>query len=949
MHSKLTNRLLTVTNNRYVKLKLLYCTCPKQYSNCEMTTTSLLLSSQSLKSETIQILSVSASLLKSYKKEISYDFIVKASVNSTGVEIGSINLKLTTSDSSSSSSTGGDGRSNGFLSIPNEYYNHDINLTVDNSEHGMYQVLLQPHHPVVVAIPYSINEPILLNIQYITGKDIITGTFHSSALYNAPVIDSSMNSNGSNNIITSGRRSTTPATIPGSYDGASVLLSSNNITIPTNHRTLLYVEEVVEHKEPTSNIKIIGGIVIPEQIDLKGNRMKDAPLLNYHEGFYKEVNALLNRTASSKSNNNTNASSSQDNSSRRNQSLPSFGSYIVCNSIDETAISIAGDDDVSQSIDDNAIAMKSLMEMNLGLIEIHRAVLNNRPLCLRVNMIDLRYEWKDDSLKENDDTNDHSSISTGKYLQKALLAYTGHLKESSRQDMTTSEAAVVIAAVGGGGGGEGSGIEQHRVILITLEGTLQRPAGIVADTSMIDSIDMIIKREESGVATPIESIMPDQQQQQQQQNSVYVKLQVSVVASHTTPSVASADNASNDDHQMLIDQKSTLGDEVTESDDSSDMNKGVDMSVIAQVAAEAMIDDNSTVVPSYYDDGANKLEVNKDADKDCGIVHEVDDHVTVNIDDGPSVDADLLQSNDNDHSVEKVEIDTGVKILSDIDATSLHAIPSSAPSVLSSSSPPKIVSVPPVVISSKEDSDGKKVPLMNQHDFFVSGTATAGYNRINDIIDSVDGFSVDRQQDDELVSNSQLNNPTKKLNTIQLHDLLNHRDTHDDDKISILPINHSISTSVVEAPASVSQFELKKNETTDISNNNNNNIKDQHSMGRSNPVTAITHAPPYLSSSDTELVTRLRQELINKQSIINQLKEDMDVRNEAIQVCGKDIRSLREEKVHLQVSSSSSYCAVLCCAVWSKMGSISLYMIDDDDVMYAFVGFTCTCTCRTLY
>jgi hypothetical protein len=858
-----------------------------------MTTTSLL--SQSLKSETIQILSVSASLLKSYKKQLSYDFILKATVNNntgnnTCVEIGSIHLKLT-----DDSSTGGS-RSSGFFSIPNEYYNHDINLTVDNSEH-IYKVLLQPHHPVVVAIPYSTNEPILLNIQYITGKDIITGIFHSSDLYNAPVLDSSMNSNVSDNTMISGRRSTTPATIPGSYDGASVLLSSSNISIPTNHRTLLYVEEVVEHKEPTSNIKIIGGILIAEQIDLEGNSMKDASILNYHEGFYKEVNALLNRTAS---NSNTNISS--------NQSLPSFGSYIVCNSIDETAVAIA-DDDAIRSKDDNTLATKSLMEMNLGLIEIHRAVLldNHHPLSLRINMIDLRYEWKDDSFKDDVNDNDLSSISTGKYLQKALLAYTGHLKETGRQDMSTTTTTTIV----------GEGIEQHGVILITLEGTLQRPAGIVVDTFMIDSVDMIIKREESGVSTPVESIIQEQQQQQQQQqHSVYVKLQVSVVASHTTPTPISADNAFNDDHQKLTEQKSTLDNDGIAESDNSVVNKsteaGVDTSVIAQVTVEAMIDDNSTMVPSYYDDDGAKLEVNKDADEDSGIVQALDDHVTVNIHEDPSID--LLKS--DDPSVEKVEeIDTRVKILSDIDATALHA-------TSSSSSPPKVVSVPSLVISSKGDSDGK-VPLMNQHDYFVSGTATAGHNRINSIIDSVaDSFSLDRQRDDELYSSSQLSNPTKKLNTTQLHDLLNHKEPHDD-KISNLPINQSISTSVADVPVSMPQLETKKNESIDINDNTitNNN---QHSMGRSDPVTASpTHAPTYLSSSDSELIVRLQQDLINKRSIINQLKEDLDVRNEAIQVCGKDIRSLREDKVHLLVGSSSNcavlYCAVLYCIVWQMM------------------------------
>lgn len=851
-----------------------------------MSTTNLL--SQSLKSETIQILSVSASLLKSYSKLLSCDFILKATVNtgsSTCVEIGSINLKLTTSNDSS---TGGS-RSSGFLSIPNEYYNHDINLTVDNSEH-IYKVLLHPHHPVVVAIPYSTNEPILLNIQYITGKDIITGTFHSSTLYNAPVLDSSMNSNVNDNIIISGRRSTTPATIPGSYDGASVLLSSNNISIPTNHRTLLYVEEVVEHKESTSNIKIIGGILIAEQIDLEGNSMKDAPILNYHEGFYKEVNALLNRTASSS---NTNISS--------NQSLPSFGSYIVCNSIDETAVAIAGDD-AFQSMDDNALATKSLMEMNLGLIEIHRAVLDNRPLSLRINMIDLRYEWKDNSLK--DDAHDLSSISTCKYLQKAFLAYTGHLKESGRQDMsTTTTTSTTTTAVAGGG------IEQHGVILITLEGALQRPAGIVVDTSMIDSIDMIIKREESGVTTPVESIIQEQQQQhQQQQHSVYVKLQVSVVASQTISSPTSVDIAFNgDDHQMFTEQKSTLDDDGIAESDNSIVNKsteaGVDTSLIAQVTAEAMIDDNSTVVPSYYDDGA-KLEINKDADKDSGIVQALDDHATVNIDEDPSVD--LLKS--DDPSVEKVETDIGVKILSDIDATALHVTSSS------SSPPPKVVSVPSILMSSVKGGSDGKIPLMNQHDYFVSGTATAGHNRINGIVDSVaDSFSLDRPRDDELYSNSQLSNPTMKLNTTQLHDLLNHREPHDE-KVNKSPI----SSTVEEVPAvSVPQLESKKNESTDINNNNKNNISNQYSMGRSDPVTAtLTHASTYLSSSDSELVVnRLRQDLINKQSIINQLKEDLDVRNEAIQVCGRDIRSLREDKVHLLVSSSSSYCTVLCCAV----------------------------------
>jgi len=846
---------------------------------CAMPTTSLL--SQSLKSETIQILSVSASLLKSFNKQLNCDFILKATVNtgSTCVEIGSIHLKLTTSDDSSTYGS----RSSGFINIPNEFYNHDINLTVDNSE-NIYKVLLHPHHPVVVAIPSSTNEPILLNIQYITGKDIITGTFHSSALYNAPVLDNSMNSNVSDKIMISGRRSTTPATIPGSYDGASVLLSSSNISIPTNHRTLLYVEEVVEHKEPTSNIKIIGGILIAEQIDLEGNSMKDAPILNYHEGFYKEVNALLNRTASSS---NTIINS--------NQSLPSFGSYIVCNSIDETAVVIAGDD-AFQSMDDNALATKSLMEMNLGLIEIHRAVLDNRPLSLRINMIDLRYEWKDNNFK--DDIHDLSSMSTGKYLQKALLAYTGHLKESGRQDMSATTTTTVA----------GGDIEQHGAILITLEGTLQRPAGIIVDTAMIDSIDMIIKREESGVSTPVESII---QEQQQQQHSVYVKLQVSVVASHTTSSPTSVDIAFNDDHQKLIEQKSTLDDDDDDDDgiaesDNSIVNKsteaGVDTSVIAQVTSEAMIDDNSTVVPSYYDDGV-KPEINKDAVKDSGIVQALDDHVTVNnvIDEDPSVD--VLKS--DDPSVEKVETDIGVKILSDIDATSLH--------VISSSTPPKVVSVPSIVISSKGDSDDK-IPLMNQHDYFVSGTATAGHNRINGIVDSVaDSFSLDRQRDDELYSNSQLSNPTNKLSTTQLHDLLNHREPHDE-KIN----NSPISSTVVEATVSVPQLE-----STDINDNSNNNSNNnQHSMVRSDPVTATstTQAPTYLSSSDSELVVRLRQDLINKQSIINQLKEDLDVRNEAIQVCGKDIRSLREDKVHLLVSKyffllcyAVLYCAMLCC------------------------------------
>ena len=840
-----------------------------------MSTTSLL--SQSLKSETIQILSVSASLLKSYKKQLNCDFILKATVNTgnTCVEIGSINLKLTTSDDSSTYGS----RSSGFINIPNEYYNHDINLTVDNSE-NIYKVLLHPHHPVVVAIPSSTNEPILLNIQYITGKDIITGTFHSSALYNAPILDNSMNSNVSDKIMISGRRSITPATIPGSYDGASVLLSSNNISIPTNHRTLLYVEEVVEHKEPTSNIKIIGGILIAEQIDLEGNSMKDAPILNYHEGFYKEVNALLNRTASSS---NTIISSN-------NQSLPSFGSYIVCNSIDETAVAIAGDD-TFQSMDDNASATKSLMEMNLGLIEIHRAVLDNRPLSLRINMIDLRYEWKDDNFK--DDLHGLSSISTGKYLQKALLAYTGHLKESGRQDMS---ATTTVA---------GGGIEQHGVILITLEGTLQRPVGVIVDTAMIDSIDMIIKREESGVSTPVESIT---QEQQQQQYSVYVKLQVSVVASHITSSPTSVDIAFNDDHQMLIEQKSTLDDDdgIAESDNSIE-NKSTE----AGVDSTVMIDDNSTVVPSYYDDGV-KLEINKDADKDSGIVQALDDDVTVNnvIDEDPSVD--VLKS--DDPSVEKVGTDIGMKILSDIDATSLHASSSSTSSTSSSSSsssPPKVLSVPSILISSKEDSDDK-IPRLNQHDYFVSGTATAGHNRINGIVDSVaDNFSLDRQRNDELYSNSQLSNPMKKLNTTQLHDLLNHREPHDE-KMN----NSPISSTVVEVTGGVPQLESKKNESTDINNNSNNNSNNnRHSMERSDPVTPTptTHAPTYLSSSDSELVVRLRQDLINKQSIINQLKEDLDVRNEAIQVCGRDIRSLRDDKVHLLVSKYFFllYCAML--------------------------------------
>ena len=447
----------------------------------------------------------------------------------------------------------------------------------------------------------------------------------------------------------------------------------------------------------------------------------------------------------------------------------------------------------------------------------------------------------------------------------------------------------------------GGDIEQHGIILITLEGTLQRPAGIIVDTAMIDSIDMIIKREESGVSTPVESII--QEQQQQQQHSVYVKLQVSVVASHTTSSPTSVDIAFNDDHQKLIEQKSTLDDDddgiIAESDDSIE-NK----STAAGVDTSAMIDDNSTVVPSYYDDGV-KPEINKDADKDSGIVQALDDHVTVNnvIDEDPSVD--VLKS--DDPSVEKVETDIGVKILSDIDATSLH--------VISSSTPPKVVSVPSIVISSKGDSDDK-IPLMNQHDYFVSGTATAGHNRINGIVDSVaDSFSLDRQRNDELYSNSQLSNPTKKLNTTQLHDLLNHREPHDE-KIN----NSPISSTVVEATVSVPQLESKKNESTDINNNNSNN-NNQHSMGRSDPVTATstTQAPTYLSSSDSELVIRLRQDLINKQSIINQLKEDLDVRNEAIQVCGKDIRSLREDKVHLLVSKYIFllYYAMLCCTVLS--------------------------------
>jgi len=193
---------------------------------------------------------------------------------------------------------------------------------------------------------------------------------------------------------------------------------------------------------------------------------------------------------------------------------------------------------------------------------------------------------------------------------------------------------------------------------------------------------------------------------------------------------------------------------------------------------------------------------------------------------------------------------------------------------------------------------------MNQHDFFVSGTATASHNRIintvDQILDNVDGSSIDRHHD-ELSNNSQLSNPTKKLNNAELRDLLNHN--NNDNNISKSPINQDVSKRLDDASMIASQFESKKNESPSNQDSNDKYNNQHHqSISRSDQVTVNNNSP----TGDTELIARLRMELINKQSIINQLKEDLDVRNTAIQVCGKDIRSLREDKERLLVSSYNS-------------------------------------------
>jgi hypothetical protein len=270
-------------------------------------------------------------------------------------------------------------------------------IVKDNTTGRWYRVTVTPLSPVVVSIPMSMGDPLVLTLQCMytmeERRQVVTGLVHTSFMREAQITQTPGST--ARKISLSPRRTTT-------FDqsAAAVGLLGTGQAIPSTKKTLLYLEDSQLNVRTTPNSAIIGGIQCAEEIDPDGNVVSTRPIENFHEAYLTEISARTH---------------GEDQKHRHIG--PATGAYVICNSKSEML-----NTDVNKKTH-----KKQSLTINLGTLQVAQSTLTG-PVKIRAKLVDLLFSTVGGGVDAlgNVDT-------ASKHQQKAVIAYIGLLEEASRE------------------------------------------------------------------------------------------------------------------------------------------------------------------------------------------------------------------------------------------------------------------------------------------------------------------------------------------------------------------------------------------------------------------------------------------------------------------------------------------------------------------------------------
>lgn len=371
---------------------------------------------ETLRNEDIFCLSVNGAHLNTLYAN-PFELKLVAKVSNTEAESAQIvvgNMKI--SDHSPST----------YVIIDSQYINLAIELAICDSSNNFHSVLVQPNRSIVVPIPMSVGEPIVLTIQLIVGSNNVTGVFHSSSMRDGS-ISTTIGSSVNRKVSLSPRRT---SNFDSGAAAAAGMINTGKL-VPSSKKTLLFVEY---------GNSAVGGATASKEFILEGI----TPAIHVDDaGWPMSDQIIRSNTASAVS-------------SRSSVSTSTIGVYIECHSRSETL-------DIETT--KKKTHKKQLQATNLGLLKLPISSVEG-PFKLKVTIIDLRFD-----LEEADSsmtTAIAKSLSSGSsllstYRQRCNITFVGTLIETSREMFNDTG-----------------------LIACTLEGNLLKPSSTAAAVALND-------------------------------------------------------------------------------------------------------------------------------------------------------------------------------------------------------------------------------------------------------------------------------------------------------------------------------------------------------------------------------------------------------------------------------------------------------------------------------